>query len=98
MKLSVGVIGLGLMGRPIAANLLKKGFSLTVWNRTASRAEALAAQGARVAASPREAAAAADVLITIVSDPPAVEQVLWGADGALGGLRPEHDGEHQRHR
>jgi 2-hydroxy-3-oxopropionate reductase len=87
VKLSVGVIGLGLMGRPIAANLLKKGFSLTVWNRTASRAEALAAQGARVAASPREAAAAADVLITIVSDPPAVEQVLWGADGALGGLR-----------
>lgn len=87
MKPSVGLIGLGLMGRPMAANLLKKGFSLTVWNRTASRAQALASQGARVAASPREAAASVDVLIVIVSDPPAVEQVLWGENGALAGLR-----------
>ena len=87
MNTSVGLIGLGLMGRPIALNLLKKGFSLTVWNRSPSRAEALVAQGARVAASPREAAAASDVLIMIVSDPPAVEQVLWGENGALSGLR-----------
>ncbi len=87
MKPSVGFIGLGLMGRPMAANLLKAGFPLTVWNRTASRAEALAAQGARVAASPAEAAASADVLITIVSDPPAIEQILWGAQGALSTLR-----------
>jgi 2-hydroxy-3-oxopropionate reductase len=84
---SVGLIGLGLMGRPIGLNLLKKGFSLTVWNRSPSRAEALMAQGARVAASPRETAAASDVLIMIVSDPPAVEQVLWGENGALSGLR-----------
>jgi 3-hydroxyisobutyrate dehydrogenase-like beta-hydroxyacid dehydrogenase len=75
------------MGRPIGLNLLKKGFSLTVWNRSPSRAETLVAQGARVAASPREAAAASDVLIMIVSDPPAVEQVLWGENGALSGLR-----------
>lgn len=87
MKPSVGFIGLGLMGRPMAANLLKAGFPLTVWNRTASRAEALAAQGARVAASPAEAAASADVLMTIVSDPPAIEQILWGAHGALSTLR-----------
>jgi len=84
---SVGLIGLGLMGRPIGLNLLKKGFSLTVWNRSPSRAEAVASQGARVAASPREVAAASDVLIMIVSDPPAVEQVLWGENGALSGLR-----------
>jgi 3-hydroxyisobutyrate dehydrogenase len=71
----------------MAANLLKAGFPLTVWNRTASRAEALAAQGARVATSPAEAAASADVLITIVSDPPAVEQTLWGDKGVLGTLR-----------
>ena len=87
MNTSIGLIGLGLMGRPIALNLLKKGFSLTVWNRSPARAEALVAQGARVAASPREAAAASDVLIMIVSDPPAVEQVLWGETGALSGLR-----------
>lgn len=87
MKPAVGLIGLGLMGRPMAANLVKKGFEVTVWNRTASRAESLVAQGARLAATPRAAAAAADVLITIVSDPPAVEQVLWGDEGVLGGLR-----------
>jgi 3-hydroxyisobutyrate dehydrogenase-like beta-hydroxyacid dehydrogenase len=87
VKPSVGLIGLGLMGRPIGANLLKKGFSLTVWNRTAGRAQELAAQGAVVASTPQEAAAASDVLMMIVSDPPAVEQVLWGPKGALGGLR-----------
>lgn len=87
MKPSVGLIGLGLMGRPIAANLLKKGFSLTVWNRTPSRAQELASQGAKVAATPQETAAASDVLMMIVSDPPAVEQVLWGKDGVFAGLR-----------
>lgn len=87
MKPSVGLIGLGLMGRPIAANLLKKGFSLTVWNRTAARAQELASQGAKVAASPHDVAAASDVLIMIVSDPPAVEQVLWGEKGVFAGLR-----------
>jgi 2-hydroxy-3-oxopropionate reductase len=87
VKSSVGLIGLGLMGRPIAANLLKKGFSLTVWNRTPTRAQDLVSQGARVAATPQEVAAASDVLIVIVSDPPAVEHVLWGEKGALGGLR-----------
>lgn len=87
----IGFIGLGLMGRPMAMNLLKAGHSLTVWNRTASRAQELVAAGATFAKSPREAAAA-DILITIVSDPPALEEVLWGHegkdDGALSGLRP----------
>ena len=86
-KPAVGFIGLGLMGRPMAANLLKAGFAVTVWNRTASRVGPLVAQGALAAASPGEAAAAADVLITIVSDPPALEQILWGEQGAVGGLR-----------
>jgi 2-hydroxy-3-oxopropionate reductase len=87
VKPTVGLIGLGLMGRPMGANLLKAGFPLVAWNRTRERAEALAQQGARVAASPREAAAACDVLLTMISDPPALESVLWGADGALAGLR-----------
>jgi len=87
VKQSIGFIGLGLMGRPMAANLLKAEFEVTVWNRTAARADALVAAGAKRAASPREAAAAADVLITIVSDPPALEAVLWGENGALAGLR-----------
>jgi len=88
----VGLIGLGLMGRPMGLNLLKAGYSLTVWNRTASRADSLVAAGARLASSPQEVAAASDVLITIVSDPPALEGVLWGGSGqgsgALGSLRP----------
>lgn len=90
----IGLIGLGLMGRPMGLNLLKAGYSLTVWNRTASRADSLVAAGAKLASSPQEVAAASDVLITIVSDPPALEGVLWGesaigrGSGALGSLRP----------
>src|SRR5260370_4350730 len=76
----VSLIGLGLMGRPMGHNLINAGFPLVVWNRTASRAASLVAAGARLAAAPKEAAAAADVLITIVSDPPALEEVLWGAN------------------
>ena len=87
MKLAVGMIGLGLMGKPMAANLLKAGFSLVVWNRTGAKAEELVRAGAKLAGTPREAAAASDVLLTIVSDPPALEAVLWGDMGALAGLR-----------
>lgn len=87
MKPKVGLIGLGLMGAPMGRNFLKTGFPLTVWNRTRDKAEKLGAEGAIVASSPREVAAAADVLITIVSDPPALESVLWGENGALAALR-----------
>ena len=72
------------MGRPMGHNLLKAGFPLTVWNRTASRADSLVAAGAKLAATPREAASAADVLITIVSDPPALEEVLWSPNEKSG--------------
>ena len=78
-KAKIGLIGLGLMGRPMGMNLLKAGHKLTVWNRTASRADELVAAGAVLAKTPREAAADADVLITMVSDPPALEEVLWGS-------------------
>jgi 3-hydroxyisobutyrate dehydrogenase-like beta-hydroxyacid dehydrogenase len=87
MKPTVGLIGLGLMGKPMGRNLLKAGFPLVVWNRTRAKAEDLVGGGAKLAGSPREAAAEADVLITIVSDPPALEEILWGANGALEGLR-----------
>jgi 3-hydroxyisobutyrate dehydrogenase-like beta-hydroxyacid dehydrogenase len=80
-KAKIGWIGLGLMGRPMGMNLLKAGHPLTVWNRTASRASELVAAGATLANSPRELAAWCDVLITMVSDPPALEGVLWGAGG-----------------
>jgi len=86
---TVGFIGLGLMGNPMSHNLLKAGFPLIVWNRTASRANSLVTAGAKLAATPREVAAAADVLITIVSDPPALEEVLWnsGANSAFAALK-----------
>ena len=87
MKPNVGLIGLGLMGLPMGRNLLKAGFPLTVWNRTRSKAEQLEKEGAKVANSPREVAAASDVTFTIVSDPPALEQVLWGEPGVLAALR-----------
>jgi 2-hydroxy-3-oxopropionate reductase len=86
MKPTVGLIGLGLMGKPMGRNLLKAGFPLNVWNRTSERANDLVRDGAKLAASPRQVAAECDVLITIVSDPPAVEQVLWGENGAFDGL------------
>ncbi len=81
----VGLIGLGLMGKPMGLNLLKAGYSLTVWNRTTSRAESLVAGGAKLASSPQEVAAESEVLITIVSDPPALEEVLWGHGGKNNG-------------
>jgi len=87
MKPPVGLIGLGLMGHPMGVNLLKAGHDLTIWNRTASRGDDLVAQGAKRAASPREVAAASEVILTIVSDPPALESVLWGESGVFAGLR-----------
>ena len=87
----VGLIGLGLMGKPMGHNLLKAGFHLHVWNRTLSRADSLVAAGAKLENSPRDVAVASDALLTIVSDPPALEEVLWGRPGkdtgALAALR-----------
>lgn len=83
----VGLIGLGLMGKPMGMNLLKAGYPLTVWNRTASRADELVAAGAKLARSPQELAANSEFVISIVSDPAALEEVLWGQDGAMQGLQ-----------
>jgi 3-hydroxyisobutyrate dehydrogenase-like beta-hydroxyacid dehydrogenase len=83
----VAFLGLGIMGRPMAGHLASAGFDLTVWNRTASRAEEFAAEhGVRAAATPAEAAAGADAAITMVPDTPEVEAVLLGEDGVVEGL------------
>ncbi len=83
----IGFIGLGIMGRGMAANILRAGFPLTVWNRTPGRADELVAAGAQLAASPAEVAARSDIVISCVSDTPDVEAVLFGPQGAIEGAR-----------
>jgi 3-hydroxyisobutyrate dehydrogenase-like beta-hydroxyacid dehydrogenase len=84
----ISFIGLGSMGLPMAKNLLDAGFELTVYNRTRSRADQLGQTNLRVAASPREAAQSADLLLTMLADDAAVESVMFGDEGALAGLKP----------
>ncbi len=81
----VGFVGLGIMGAPMAANLLKAGFEVTVWNRTAARADPLIALGARVAGSPAEVSAASEVTVSCVSDSPDVDLVALGPGGIIEG-------------
>jgi 3-hydroxyisobutyrate dehydrogenase-like beta-hydroxyacid dehydrogenase len=85
--MKVGFIGLGNMGSGMAANLLKAGHALTVYNRTPAKAEALVAKGATLAKMPGKAARG-DVVITMLADDAAVEGVVFGADGVLPGLQP----------
>ena len=87
MSERVGLIGLGIMGKPMAKNLLKAGFPLTIWNRTLTRMDELVAAGAARADSPRQVAEEADIIITMVSDSPDVEQVILGAAGVIHGVR-----------
>jgi 3-hydroxyisobutyrate dehydrogenase len=83
----VAFVGLGIMGGPMAANLARAGFDLSVWNRTSEKAERFAAEhGARAAATPAEAAEGADALVTILPDSPEVEAVLFGDSGAAAAL------------
>jgi len=84
----VGFIGLGIMGRPIARNLLRAGFAVTVWNRSRPGMDALVAEGATEAATPREVAQRSDIVITMVGDSPDVEQVALGPDGIVEGAHP----------
>src|SRR5918997_6361888 len=82
----VGFIGLGIMGKPMAKNLMDSGFELAVHNRSPEKAEELGAQGAAVAASPREVAQNSDVIITMLPDSPQVREVVTGEDGVLEGI------------
>jgi 3-hydroxyisobutyrate dehydrogenase-like beta-hydroxyacid dehydrogenase len=84
----VGYVGLGVMGSSIVRRLLAAGHRVTVWNRTREKAEALLTEGARWADSPREVAAAGELVFTMVTNTEAVQAVTEGADGILAGLSP----------
>jgi 3-hydroxyisobutyrate dehydrogenase-like beta-hydroxyacid dehydrogenase len=86
--MNVTFCGLGNMGRPMAIRLVDAGHDVTVWNRSPERAEDLRARGAAVATTPREAAERSKVAITMLSDPGALTEVVFGRDGLAGGLRP----------
>ena len=79
--MEIGYIGIGIMGLPMAGNLLKAGHSLYIHNRTLSKCDSLAAQGATVCASPAEVAENAEVVFVNVPDTPDVEQVIFGSNG-----------------
>jgi 3-hydroxyisobutyrate dehydrogenase len=83
----VAFCGLGIMGGPMAANLERAGFELSVWTRTADKAARFASEhGARAGATPAEAAEGAEAVVTMVPDSPEVESTLFGADGAAAAL------------
>jgi 3-hydroxyisobutyrate dehydrogenase len=83
----IGFAGLGIMGRGMARNLIAKGHAVTLWNRSPERAKEVS-DSARVVRSPRELAESADVVVTCVSDPAAVERVVFAEDGVLSAARP----------
>lgn len=81
--MKIGFLGLGIMGSRMAANLITAGHTLSVWNRSTDKAGPLQALGAQVAATPADAAAGKDVVITMLSNPEAVEETALGSDGFL---------------
>jgi 3-hydroxyisobutyrate dehydrogenase-like beta-hydroxyacid dehydrogenase len=84
MKEKIGFMGLGIMGTPMVANLLKAGYPVMVYNRTPEKADPLVKQGAGLASSPQALAKAADVVIAMVTGPEALNDLLWGPEGAGG--------------
>ena len=86
-KLKLGYIGLGLMGKPMAQNLLKAGFEVVVHNRSQGAVEEVVAAGARAAGSPREVAEQANVVFTNLPDSPDVEAIALGKDGVIEGAK-----------
>jgi 3-hydroxyisobutyrate dehydrogenase len=88
MNKQIGFIGLGIMGQGMARNLLRAGFGVTVWNRTAGRMEPLVATGAPAAANPAEVAAHSEIVVICVSDTPDVEAVVLGDKGVIEGAGP----------
>ena len=83
----IGFIGLGIMGRPMAAHLLDAGYAVTVWNRTRGKMASLVERGAVGGGSPRDVAAKSDMTITMVADTPDVLEVILGPNGVLEGVR-----------
>ncbi len=89
---TIGLIGLGIMGKPMARNLAKAGHDLVVYNRSRDDVDALVAESPRFAAasSPAEVAQRADIIITMLPDSPDVQQVVFGENGLIGELGPKH--------
>lgn len=87
MSERIGFIGLGIMGRPMAAHLLDAGYAITVWNRTRSKMQELVERGAAAGDSPKDVAARSDITITMVADTPDAVDVILGAEGVLHGAR-----------
>ncbi|MUT67557.1 NAD(P)-dependent oxidoreductase [Paenibacillus sp. NEAU-GSW1] len=87
MSNKIGFIGLGVMGLGMAANLLRKGYDVTVFNRTPGKAGELAALGAKEASSPAVIAASSDIVITMISNDDAIRAVYFGENGIIGALR-----------
>src|SRR2546430_16818174 len=85
---AIGFLGLGAMGAAIVVRLMDAGYQVIGWNRSKEKAAPLRARGMKWAPSPREIATSADVMISILTDASALEQVVDGRDGVLAGLRP----------
>ncbi|MDQ1281107.1 MAG: 2-hydroxy-3-oxopropionate reductase [Thermoproteota archaeon] len=83
----IGFVGLGVMGKPMAKNLMKAGYALCVWNRTKSKMDELTTSGAISANSPREVAEKSDIVITMVTDSQDVEEVILGKSGIIEGAK-----------
>jgi 2-hydroxy-3-oxopropionate reductase len=86
MAEKVGFIGLGIMGKPMAKNLMDAGYELSVHNRSREPVDELAEDGAAAASSPKEVAESSDVIVTMLPDSPQVEEVVSGEDGVLEGI------------
>ena len=82
MSEKIGFMGMGIMGAAMAGNILKAGYSVTVYNRSLEKTEPLASMGAAVARSPHELARTSDIVIAMVTGPEALDNLLWGPDGA----------------
>uniref|UniRef100_A0A2P2KRQ5 Uncharacterized protein MANES_11G025200 n=1 Tax=Rhizophora mucronata TaxID=61149 RepID=A0A2P2KRQ5_RHIMU len=86
--LSIGFLGIGIMGYPMAQNLIKAGCDVTVWNRTKGKCDPLTSMGAKYRPSPEEVAAACDVTFAMLADPESAVEVAFGNQGAASGMSP----------
>jgi 3-hydroxyisobutyrate dehydrogenase-like beta-hydroxyacid dehydrogenase len=86
--MKTGFVGLGIMGSAMAANLIKAGFEVTVWNRSSDKCSPLAKMGAAIASSPRAVAECSDVVFAMMATPAAVRSIRDGAEGIIAGLVP----------
>ena|SRR5439155_13202343 len=94
---TISYLGLGTMGSGMAANVLKAGYELTVWNRSTEKCEPFARKGARVAKTPADAVRDVDLIMYSLSNDQAVEEVVFGAEGILSGIKGRPDRNRHEH-